>query len=253
MRYDRQRDIIRYLEENHSATIRQLAGAVFASEASVRRDISLLEEQGIVSRVYGGVILSKHQNAWVPLALRKQENSAQKDQIARQASKLIFDGATVFIDASSTAGRIVKYLGGYKNLKVITNSISVLEEASRSVETVWSVGGRFFRENKALVGPEAERFIRSVNIDLLLFSSEGVSREGEISDSSERETSLRRALLERSERKVFLCDASKLGVRRMFQLCSVREVDDIICDIPLTFDAGEKGPNNTGEKSHKVK
>ena len=236
MRYERQLEIIRYLEAHHSASIRDLAGAVYSSEASVRRDISLLEAQGIVSRVYGGVILSKYRNASVPLALRRQENSAQKETVARRAAGLVGDGATIFIDASSTAGRVVKYLGGLHNIKIITNGLGVLEEASKTVDTVWSTGGRFLRENRAFAGAEAEKFVRTLNIDLLFFSSEAISEEGEISDSSERETSLRRALLERAGRRVFLCDSSKIGRRRMFRLCGRDEVDDIICDVPLLFE-----------------
>ncbi len=236
MQYERQQDILRYLERHRTATIKQLAEAVFSSEASVRRDICRLEKEGVVIRVYGGVVLSKYQNSVIPLALRKQENTTQKKWIAERAAGLVFDGATIFIDASSSAGRIVKYLRRYHNLKIITNSLGVLEEAAGVCERVWSTGGRLLRENRALAGLEAEKFVRAVNIDILFFSSQGITKGGEISDSSEAETSLRRALLERSERKVFLCDSSKIGKRRMFYLCSREDVDDIICETRLPWE-----------------
>lgn len=236
MQYERQQDILRYLENRHTATIRQLAEAVYSSEASVRRDLCQLEKQGVVCRVYGGVILAKYQNAAVPLALRKQENTAEKEWIAQRASELLYDGATIFIDASSTAGRIVKYLHRYHNLKVITNSLNIIEEASGVCEHVYSTGGRFLRDNRAFAGLEAEKFIRAVNIDILFFSSQGITENGEISDASEAETSLRRILIERSRRKVFLCDSSKIGVRRMFFLCTRCDVDDIISDKPLPWE-----------------
>lgn len=236
MQYERRQDILRYLESNRTATIRQLAEAVYSSEASVRRDLCQLEQQGIVCRVYGGVILSKYQNAAIPLALRKQENVSQKEWIAESASELVFDGATIFIDASSTAGRTVKYLRRYHNLKIITNSLSVVEEAAGVCEQIWSTGGRLLRDNRAFAGLEAEKFVRAVNIDILFFSSQGITKSGEISDASEAETSLRRALLERAQRKVFLCDSSKIGVRRMFFLCTREDVDDIICDARLPWE-----------------
>jgi len=235
IQYERQLSILHYLEGHHAATIKQLSGAVYSSEASVRRDLNQLEKQGIVSRVYGGVILSKYQNANVPLVLRKQENVAQKEEIAQRAAELVCDGATIFIDASSTAGRIVKYLNSYHNLKIITNSVTVVKEASKNNIDVWATGGKYFCENRAFVGPYADEFARSINIDIFFFSCQGITEDGRISDVSERETSLRRVVLEHSKKKIFLCDSSKIGVQRMFFLCTRFDVDEIICDKVLPW------------------
>jgi DeoR/GlpR family transcriptional regulator of sugar metabolism len=117
----------------------------------------------------------------------------------------------------------------------------VVEEASGVSDQVFSTGGRFLRDNRAFAGLEAEKFVRSVNIDILFFSSQGISATGEISDASEAETSLRRTLLDRSKRKVFLCDSSKVGISRMFFLCTRHDVDEIICDRTLPW---EKTNNN---------
>jgi DeoR/GlpR family transcriptional regulator of sugar metabolism len=136
LQYERQQDILRYLENQHIATIGQLAEAVYTSESSVRRDLSLLEKQGSVCRVYGGVILAKYKIANVPFMLRKKENITQKELIAEKASELLFDGATIFIDGSSTAGMLTKYLDRFHNIKVITNSSTVVEEASKCVDNI---------------------------------------------------------------------------------------------------------------------
>ncbi len=244
IQYERQQNILQYLEKHHTATIQQLAKTVYASEASIRRDLNLLENQGVVCRVYGGVILSKYQNAVVPLVLRKQENISQKEWIAQRAAELVNDGTTIFIDASSTAGRIVKYLNTHHNLKIITNSLTVVEEAAKYNIDVWATGGKYFSANRALVGPFTDNFLRSVNIDILFFSSQGITIDGKISDVSERETALRRVALEHSKRKVFLCDSSKIGVQQMFFLCTRFDVDDIICDEPLPWEV-ENGENKT--------
>lgn len=78
-------------------------------------------------------------------------------------------------------------------------------------------------------------FIRSISADIVLFSSQGISDDGEISDVSEEETAIRKAMLERAKYKVFLCDASKIGVRKPFRLCSKDDVDRIICDVELPW------------------
>lgn len=236
LQYERQQDILRYLENQHIATVGQLAEAVYTSESSVRRDLSILEKQGMVCRVYSGVILAKYRIANVPFMLRKMENIAQKQYIAEKASGLLFDGATIFIDGSSTAGMLTKYLDRFQNIKVITNSSTVVEEASKYLDYIWLTGGRYNRDDRTFVGPEAEKFVRALNIDLFFFSSQGITEAGEINDSSETDNSFRRVVMERSSRKIFLCDSSKVGIHRMFKLCTRFEIDGIICEKPLPWE-----------------
>lgn len=236
IQYERRQQILRYLEEHQSATVRELAATVFASEASVRRDLESLEEQGHVRRTYGGVLLSQYRNSVVPFDLRDAENSAAKEQIAKRAADMIPDGSTVMLDASSTARRIVKYLAGRRDLKIITNSQKLFDEPVGAGIELYCTGGAYRPQNHDFVGAGAERYLAGVTADLLFFSSQGISEDGEISDVSEEETSLRRVMLSRAKRKFFLCDASKLGVRRVFTLCYKDDLDGILCNVPLPWE-----------------
>ena len=78
--------------------------------------------------------------------------------------------------------------------------------------------------------------MRNVSADILFFSSQAISEDGEISDVSEEETSLRRVMLSRAKKKIFLCDSSKLGLEKTFRLCSKNDVDVIICDEKLPWE-----------------
>lgn len=234
--FERQQTILRLLEQHHTATIKQLADAVYASESSVRRDIEALEKQGRVQKVYGGVILTKYKNSIVPLSLRDTENAAVKEKLAQKAAELIPNGAVIFLDASSTTQRILRYIHDRRNLKIITNSLRVFHEAEALHAKLYCTGGTFNKSNHAFSGPAAERFLRAVSADIVFFSSQGLSLEGEISDASEEETSLRRIMLARAEKKIFLCDSSKLGQKRLFTVCTKKDVDQILCDVPLPWD-----------------
>ena len=88
-------------------------------------------------------------------------------------------------------------------------------------------------QSNVFVGSTAENYISKINADILFFSSQALSDEGEISDVSEEETSLRRVMLSRAKKKIFLCDSSKLGMKKTFTLCSKDDVDVIICDKEL--------------------
>ena len=70
----------------------------------------------------------------------------------------------------------------------------------------------------------------------MFFSSQGLSHEGEITDVSEEETAIRRAMIRRAARQVFLCDSAKIGIERVNTLCRIDEISDTICDRPERID-----------------
>ena len=238
--YERRQKILEYLEERRSATVRELAEALYVSEASVRRDIAGLEAEGYVSKIYGGVILAKYRNGVVPVTLRDGEHSGIKDELARRASQLIKDGDTVIIDASSTARRIVKYLGSVRDVKIITNNLKIFSECQNPHIRLYCTGGSYSQNNHALIGPAAELYLKNVTADLLFFSSQGITENGVISDASEEENSLRRVMIEQADRTFFLCDSSKIGVQKMFTLCHAASLSGVICDKKLPWEQENK-------------
>lgn len=236
IQYDRQQMILRLMRERRSATIRELAPLVYASEASVRRDVETLEKQGYLQRVYGGVVLSEYKNSEVPITLRDAEHHDVKEKIARRAAAMIPDGSTILLDSSSTTRRIVKYIDHCRGLRIITSNLAVFTELGNLEVEAYCTGGTFRKNGHDFVGSTAEAYVRSVSADFVFFSSQGLSEDGEITDVSEERIALRRAMMERAKRKVFLCDSSKIGVRRVFTLCTKNDVDDILCDVPLPWE-----------------
>ena len=235
MKYERQMQLYEILKSKGSATVGELAGLLYTSEASVRRDIAQLESSGLVTRVYGGVLLSNFKNSELPLGLRDIENSKEKEGLAKKAASYINDGMTVILDSSSTVRRIVKYISHLKDVRIVTNSLSVVEDAKDLGFDVYCVGGMYNRKGNDLLGPSAEAYVSTISADICFFSAEAIDNDGEITDISEERNSLRRAMMARAKRRVFLCDSSKLGMRRTFTLCKNTDVDDIICDVPLAF------------------
>lgn len=233
--YQRQQEILNYLNVHQCATVKELASVVWSSESSVRRDIKELQQRGLVKQVYGGVVLP-YQNSVVPLALRDTFNSAVKDSLAEAAAKYVFDGATILMDNSSTVRRIVKYLGEFHNLRIITNNQRILNECDNNEIEFYSTGGKFIKQNNVFVGSDAENYIKNIYADILFFSSQAISNDGEISDICEYETSVRKVMLTRAAKKIFLCDSSKIGNKKTFTLCTKDDVDVIICDKPLPWE-----------------
>lgn len=234
LRIERHKQILQLLEQKSALRVRELAKALYTSEATVRRDLCELEKAGLLRRVYGGVTLNEAQ---MPLDFRTQENAAAKREIAARAVALISDGDTVFLDSSSTAQHLIPHLSRLRDLTILTNSHGVVEALCGTSHRVFSTGGRLVPRNRAFVGPAAEGMLENFSPSIAFFSSQGLNESGEITDDSEEETSLRRAVLRRAARTVFLCDAGKLGKTHLFRLCHLSQVDEVICDgeIPAAY------------------
>lgn len=236
--YERQKTILDYLENHHSATIKELASAVYASEASVRRDIARLEASGHVERIYGSILLAGHENAVVPVSVREVSNIARKEIVAKEAAELIRDGDTVILDASTTTFRICRHILDRKHLNVVTNNLRVCEALGEAEGIqVYCTGGTYDGGSSCFLGANAEEFLQKVHADKLFFSAQGITEDGTITDVSEQEISMRRAMIRQARERYFLCDATKFGIRRPFTLCRAEEMDRIICDTPLIFQA----------------
>ena len=227
LQIERQEQILQLLRQNEALRVGQIAKELYTSEATVRRDLAYMESEGLVRRVYGGVVLEK-QN--LPLDMRLNEHATAKKEIAEKASKLLFEGCSVFIDASSTASHLLPYLLQFDNLTVITNSHRAIETLRQSKLNFICTGGRMISSNQAYIGPIAEQTLENLYMDFAFFSSQGVGEDGEVTDFSEEETSLRRVLLRRAQNPVLLCDSSKVGKKFLYRLGNLSDMADVITD-----------------------
>lgn len=223
--------LLKMIEANGYATVKYIAKATYASESTVRRQLKTLEEMGLISRSYGGAELRKD-NINKPIELRLQKNHRQKDVIAKKAVALLEDNATIFIDASSTCQHMAPYLANKKHLTVYTYSAGLCDILSQyGVKRVFCTGGLYQRTSKVFTGEYAVNMAQKIYYDYFFFSSSGFSN-GVISDYSEEETHLRRAVLLNAEKKYFLCDSEKFGKRSANILCRETELNGVISELP---------------------
>jgi DeoR/GlpR family transcriptional regulator of sugar metabolism len=139
----------------------------------------------------------------------------------------------VMLDGSTSAYHMVPYLAKYKNLIVITSGAkTALMLAEANIRT-FCTGGQMIIHSYSYVGEQAEEFIKNFNADILFFSSQSLSLDGDITDSSEEETAIRKVMLKQAKKKVFLCDSSKFGQGCFNNLCHISDVDEVICDEEL--------------------
>ncbi len=228
----RHKEIMDCLTVNGAVSVHKLAREVHASEATIRRDLTALEKMGYLRRTFGGAILTEMSKREIPYIMREQEHITEKDMAAQRAAEYISDGATIFMDASSTVYRLIPYLAKRKDITVITNGPKTsLTLGARGIEN-FCTGGMLLSDSVSYVGKSACDFIRRFNADIMLFSSRGVSQDGHICDSSVEESHIREAMLQHAKKKIYIFDSSKLGVSYRYNICSIRDVDMAICELP---------------------
>lgn len=220
--------LLRLIEENGFATVKYLAKVTFTSESTVRRQLTELENMGLIKRSYGGAEIRKD-NINTPIELRLQKNHKAKDAIAKKAAEFIYDNETVFIDGSSTCLHMGQYLSAKKGLTVYTYAAELCAILAAHGINVYCLGGRYDKVSKVFTGEYAIKMIESIYFDAFFFSDSGFC-DGIISDYNEAETHMRRALLAQSARKYFLCDSEKFGKRSPYILCTEKDIDGIITE-----------------------
>ena len=221
-------ELYRLLSEVGYASVDYLAKKTFTSPSTIRRDLAGLESAGLIIRHHGGAEVTGS-TEWSPLNSRIGRNHAAKLEIAKKAASHVSGGMAIFIDASSTCLEMARFLPRSKRLTVFTNGLrlaSLLGDAG--IET-HIIGGRIVPKSSAIAGEAAVIAVKQMFYDALFFSSNGYADEI-VTDCSEPETQLRRVLIAQSEKKFFLCDKSKFGVKSTYVVCKSSELDEIITE-----------------------
>src|ERR687886_3030570 len=124
MSAERRRDqILAYLSVRDRTPVSELSQMLGVSEVTVRKDLDLLEAQGVLTRIHGGAVVSGRGRLELFFATREQQHLEEKRRIARAAAALIQSGQRIFLDASTTALQVARLIKDRENLTVVTNGL----------------------------------------------------------------------------------------------------------------------------------
>jgi DeoR/GlpR family transcriptional regulator of sugar metabolism len=218
--------ILDALRADGPATVTGLAQRLGASEATIRRDLAQLDDEGLLRRVYGGAVPIDHRDD--PFVDVAEVRVAEKDAIARLCADLVHDGETVLLDIGTTAHRVARQLRG-RPLTVVTSNLAVYEELAddTSIQLVL-LGGMLRREYRSLVGFLTEDNLRQVHADRLFLGTSGVRPGGQVMDTTVVEVPVKRAMIAASDQVVLVADADKFPGTGMARVCGPEELDVVV-------------------------
>lgn len=209
-----------------------LAREFAVSEMTIRRDIELLEDQGIVRRVTGGAIALSRKVEEPPFHARAVEASVGKAGIALAVADMIGAGETVVLDSGSTVLAVARALRGRSlGLTIITPSLlAAIELADEPDTTIVLTGGELRAGDLSLVGPETTDAFAHYNADVFVMGVAGVDADRGLTDYHRGESAVKKAAMLASDRVIVAVDGSKLGRSTLVTIAPTTSADVIVTD-----------------------
>jgi DeoR family transcriptional regulator, myo-inositol catabolism operon repressor len=229
----RRNGIIEHLRLQHSATLEELCNKFAVSINTIRRDIDELEQEGLLRKVYGGVVLDEKKEV-IPVSVREKAFFQEKEKIGQAASQFVNDKDVIIIDSGSTTYHMIKHLKN-KNITVITNSINVLNEALpySNIKLILA-GGTLQRETNSFIGKEVVDTLSKFNASTSFIAATGVSINKGITNSSIFEADIKTAIMDSSMKRILLIDHTKFDMVSLVSFARLEYINVLITDKPVS-------------------
>ena len=227
----RRAKIVEIIRKKKRATVDELAALLDISRETIRRDLAGLANSGKIQKIHGGATLPRAFGEG-SFQQRMSDNAEAKARIAVAASRLFFAGETMFIDTGSTTLYFAEKLSGVSELTIITNSTEIAGTVSSSASgnRTFLLGGEFSPDNRQTVGTMVAAQIRSFRAHHAVLTVGALDGRTGAMDYSIEEAQVARAMIEQSESLSVLVDSSKFNEVASFEVCSLAQIDRLVCD-----------------------
>ncbi len=229
----RQALILDRVRQAGAVRVADLVRELEVSDMTVRRDLEVLHEQGLLEKVHGGATapssLASYEPAFITKAALQQ---GEKAAIAAEAARLVEPGMALALSAGTTTYALAGLIAAVPGITVVTNSLQVsevLNRTRRQDQTVILTGG-VRTPSEALVGPFAVAQLRSVHLDIVFMGVHGMDGKAGFTCPNLMEADTDRALIEAGRRLVVVADHSKWGIVGIASIARLDQADVLITD-----------------------
>jgi len=224
---ERQRLVLNKVINLPKINVSELSKEFGVSQVTIRQDLRVLEEAGVLRRFHGGAMPVSDDD----IMKRMSFNLDYKSKIAIEAASLVSNGETVLIESGSTNALLARELAKKNDVTIITNStfISRFIRGMTSLKVIL-LGGDYQHESEVLVGPLARICLKEFHVDKVFIGVDGFSKEVGFTCINLMRAEIARAMADRAEKVIVVTDSTKfdtIGVASQFK---ADEVDIVITD-----------------------
>lgn len=233
---ERRKKIVELLYSNSSKsiTVKALCDTLNASEATIRRDLTVLEEDGKLERTHGGAILNSN------ILLDREEsfgekevvNTTEKRMIAKEAFKHIKYNDSIFLDGGTTTIELAKLIGqSHLKLHIFTNAPHFSKYLAQNPKVEqYIIGGKIRNNTLSAIGQMAIEMIKRFRIHKVFLGVNAISIEYGLTTPDFEESEIKRAMLESARERIVLADKSKFNKVALCEIAPITAVDTIITE-----------------------
>ncbi|RZI84554.1 MAG: DeoR/GlpR transcriptional regulator [Rubrivivax sp.] len=216
-----------------SASVESLAEQFGVTLQTVRRDVQLLADAGLLTRVHGGVRLPASTTENIAYRQRQALQAEAKARIAKAVAARVPHHCALILNIGTTTEAVARELMHHQGLRVITNNLNVAAILADNADCEVIIAGGVVRSrDHGIVGEATVDFIRHFKVDMALIGISGIEDDGSLRDFDYREVKVARAIIEHARQVWVLADHSKFGRPAMVHQARLDEVDMLFTDAP---------------------
>lgn len=230
---DRVQEIAGLIRQKRKMNIKDLEKLTFSSPSTLRRDLIYLEEQGLIKRRRGEIILNSLNTTELSHYLREGENKSAKKKMANIAKDFIGPGMCIYLDASTTIYELCQYICSIDNLIVFTNGLNTaqyLAEFANPTMKIFITGGEIKHHSASVINHDVEHtLLNHFNVDLALCSARGIDADF-VYEASLSQAMSKKNIIDKVSETILLIDHTKFHKKGFFKINNIAQYKTIISD-----------------------
>lgn len=230
----RHKIIIDLIKKKEIVKINELVDETGASESTIRRDLTQLEENNVIKRVHGGATLVTGRLIEPSYSEKIERNIETKGKIGKYAANLIDDGDCIYLDAGTSTYEMIKYIDK-KNIVVVTNGLKHIDMLIEMGVKSYVVGGEVKAVTKAIVGTNALKDLENYRFDKCFIGINGIHSEFGLTTPDPKEAVLKESAIKLSKESYVLADDSKFGEVTFVKVSDIKDVAIVTNEKPGNY------------------
>lgn len=229
----RLQEIVDLLDQKGYVKAKELSPKYQVSMETIRKDLTFLEEKGVVKKEYGGATLATL-GAEKNIEFREKQKYDEKKEIARCISSILMAHNSMIIDSGSTCQSCCSYINLMPSKDIFTVSIGAFEQLDGNLHNVFLTPGKKREKNQSIVGHWSEEYLDKVQVDVCVLGTSGLLNSDGPTCHSYQELGVKKKMIEKSDYVFVVADSSKFQEKGLYTVCSWEEIDGIITDYRIS-------------------
>ncbi|MDP6969565.1 MAG: DeoR/GlpR family DNA-binding transcription regulator [Gammaproteobacteria bacterium] len=222
--------MLSHIQKKGRVSVDELAAMFGATPQTIRKDLSIMEEEGGVMRVHGGAMLLAG-NEYTKYEARKEIASDEKYRIGVACSKLIPNNAVVALNAGTSTAAVARNIKYHSGLRVVTDSVLIANDIKSFMDIeVLVPGGEVRRSDGTISGQTAVDFINNFRFDIAIIGAAAIEASGALLDFDLHEAAVVTAMISNSRHIILVADSSKFGRSAPVQIGHLSDINTLVTD-----------------------